>query len=89
MPARRPAGEPQPPRRTQFRTTRHERGKARRARHPAAAYTKEAAFVFWTVPASELPIGWAEAERRLAEQEKKQAQKQAEKQEKGQESERG
>ncbi|MET9851819.1 DUF3291 domain-containing protein [Streptomyces sp. NPDC006450] len=34
----------------------------------AAAYTKEAGFVFWTVPASELPIGWAEAERRLAEQ---------------------
>lgn len=34
----------------------------------AAAYTKEAGFAFWTVPASELPIGWAEAERRLAEQ---------------------
>ncbi|MER5813514.1 DUF3291 domain-containing protein [Streptomyces sp. NPDC002033] len=33
----------------------------------AAAYTKESAFTFWTVPASELPIGWAEAERRLAE----------------------
>ncbi|MFI5865565.1 DUF3291 domain-containing protein [Streptomyces sp. NPDC051546] len=36
----------------------------------AAAYTKEAGFVFWTVPASELPISWAEAERRLAEAEK-------------------
>ncbi|MFF3212409.1 DUF3291 domain-containing protein [Streptomyces sp. NPDC002886] len=33
----------------------------------AAAYMKEAGFVFWTVPASELPISWAEAERRLAE----------------------
>ncbi|MEU6311310.1 DUF3291 domain-containing protein [Streptomyces sp. NPDC047014] len=33
----------------------------------AAAYTKESAFTFWTVPASELPIGWDEAERRLAE----------------------
>ncbi|WP_327254464.1 DUF3291 domain-containing protein [Streptomyces sp. NBC_01244] len=36
----------------------------------AAAHTKEAGFVFWTVPASELPIGWAEAERRLAEAKK-------------------
>ncbi|MFF7294413.1 DUF3291 domain-containing protein [Streptomyces sp. NPDC008265] len=34
----------------------------------AAAYTKESAFTFWTVPAAELPIGWEEAERRLAEQ---------------------
>lgn len=33
----------------------------------AAAYMKESAFTYWTVPASELPIGWAEAERRLAE----------------------
>ncbi|MCP3760168.1 DUF3291 domain-containing protein [Streptomyces sp. TBY4] len=38
----------------------------------AAACTKEAGFVFWTVPASELPISWAEAERRLAEQARKQ-----------------
>ncbi|MFJ7266272.1 DUF3291 domain-containing protein [Streptomyces sp. NPDC099050] len=36
----------------------------------AAAYMKEAGFAFWTVPASELPISWAEAERRLAEAEK-------------------
>lgn len=34
----------------------------------AAAFMKESAFTFWTVRASELPIGWAEAERRLAEQ---------------------
>ncbi|MFJ7208138.1 DUF3291 domain-containing protein [Streptomyces sp. NPDC098789] len=34
----------------------------------ASAYTKEAAFTFWTVRASELPISWAEAERRLAEE---------------------
>ncbi|MGW6704849.1 DUF3291 domain-containing protein [Streptomyces sp. NPDC054956] len=34
----------------------------------AAGYMKESGFTFWTVPASELPIGWAEAERRLAEQ---------------------
>ncbi|MFZ3472250.1 DUF3291 domain-containing protein [Streptomyces sp. 4.24] len=34
----------------------------------AAAYMKESAFTFWTVPAGELPISWAEAERRLAEQ---------------------
>lgn len=34
----------------------------------AAASMKESAFTFWTVPASGLPIGWAEAERRLAEQ---------------------
>lgn len=34
----------------------------------AAAYMKESAFVFWTVRACELPITWAEAERRLAEQ---------------------
>ncbi|MFC9296310.1 DUF3291 domain-containing protein [Streptomyces sp. NPDC057011] len=34
----------------------------------AAAFMKESAFTFWTVPASELPITWAEAERRLAEQ---------------------
>ncbi|MET9321047.1 DUF3291 domain-containing protein [Streptomyces sp. NPDC003038] len=34
----------------------------------AAASMKESAFTFWTVKASELPITWAEAERRLAEQ---------------------
>ncbi|MEV6952728.1 DUF3291 domain-containing protein [Streptomyces sp. NPDC051183] len=34
----------------------------------AAAFMKESAFTFWTVPASRLPIDWAEAERRLAEQ---------------------
>ncbi|MFD3545725.1 DUF3291 domain-containing protein [Streptomyces sp. NPDC058655] len=34
----------------------------------AAAFMKESAFTFWTAPASALPIGWAEAERRLAEQ---------------------
>ncbi|MDK9496835.1 DUF3291 domain-containing protein [Streptomyces katrae] len=33
----------------------------------ASAYMKESAFTFWTVPASELPIAWDEAERRLAE----------------------
>ncbi|MEU9715138.1 DUF3291 domain-containing protein [Streptomyces sp. NPDC047976] len=33
----------------------------------AGAYMKESAFTFWTVPASELPITWDEAERRLAE----------------------
>ncbi|MFJ9338388.1 DUF3291 domain-containing protein [Streptomyces sp. NPDC101733] len=36
----------------------------------AAAFTKKAAFTFWTVRASELPIRWEEAERRLAEQER-------------------
>jgi hypothetical protein len=30
---------------------------------------RESAFTFWTAPASALPISWAEAERRLAEQE--------------------
>ncbi|MEU9088502.1 DUF3291 domain-containing protein [Streptomyces sp. NPDC048357] len=34
----------------------------------AAASMKESAFTFWTVRADELPIGWEEAERRLAEQ---------------------
>ncbi|MER6200332.1 DUF3291 domain-containing protein [Streptomyces sp. NPDC001586] len=34
----------------------------------AAAFMKESAFTFWTVRADELPIGWEEAERRLAEQ---------------------
>ncbi|MET9964296.1 DUF3291 domain-containing protein [Streptomyces sp. NPDC006326] len=34
----------------------------------AAGFMKESAFTFWTVPASELPLGWAEAERRLVEQ---------------------
>ncbi|GAA0304155.1 hypothetical protein GCM10010302_48440 [Streptomyces polychromogenes] len=33
----------------------------------AAAYMRESAFTFWTVPAGELPLTWAEAERRLAE----------------------
>ncbi|WP_405448853.1 DUF3291 domain-containing protein [Streptomyces erythrochromogenes] len=34
----------------------------------AAAHMKESVFTHWTVPAAELPITWAEAERRLAEQ---------------------
>ncbi|WP_411101380.1 DUF3291 domain-containing protein [Streptomyces sp. cmx-4-9] len=34
----------------------------------AAAYMKESAFTFWTVPAAGLPVRWDEAERRLAEQ---------------------
>ncbi|MEU3468257.1 DUF3291 domain-containing protein [Streptomyces sp. NPDC048387] len=34
----------------------------------ASAYMKESAFTYWTVPATELPLGWDEAERRLAEQ---------------------
>ncbi|WP_327415788.1 DUF3291 domain-containing protein [Streptomyces sp. NBC_01233] len=34
----------------------------------ASAHMKESAFTFWTVRACELPIGWEEAERRLAEQ---------------------
>ncbi|WP_404957495.1 DUF3291 domain-containing protein [Streptomyces sp. 147326] len=34
----------------------------------AAAFMKESVFTFWTVRADELPIGWEEAERRLAEQ---------------------
>ncbi|MFJ6483983.1 MULTISPECIES: DUF3291 domain-containing protein [unclassified Streptomyces] len=34
----------------------------------ASAYMKESAFTYWTVRADELPLGWAEAERRLAEQ---------------------
>lgn len=34
----------------------------------AAGFMKESAFTFWTVRARELPIDWAEAERRLAEQ---------------------
>ncbi|MFF3861906.1 DUF3291 domain-containing protein [Streptomyces sp. NPDC002209] len=33
----------------------------------AAAFMRESAFTFWTAPASALPITWAEAERRLAE----------------------
>ncbi|MFK0254104.1 DUF3291 domain-containing protein [Streptomyces sp. NPDC090445] len=32
----------------------------------AAAFMKESAFTFWTAPASDLPITWEEAERRLA-----------------------
>ncbi|WP_079429284.1 DUF3291 domain-containing protein [Streptomyces katrae] len=34
----------------------------------ASAYMKESAFTYWTAPARELPLTWAEAERRLAEQ---------------------
>ncbi|MFG2295203.1 DUF3291 domain-containing protein [Streptomyces sp. NPDC048603] len=34
----------------------------------AAAYMKESAFTCWTAKASDLPIGWEEAERRLAAQ---------------------
>ncbi|MEU9252916.1 DUF3291 domain-containing protein [Streptomyces sp. NPDC048270] len=34
----------------------------------AAGFMKESAFTFWTVRADGLPIAWAEAERRLAEQ---------------------
>ncbi|MBT2482947.1 DUF3291 domain-containing protein [Streptomyces sp. ISL-94] len=34
----------------------------------AGAYMKESGFTFWTVRACELPLTWAEAERRLAEQ---------------------
>ncbi|MFC9583846.1 DUF3291 domain-containing protein [Streptomyces yangpuensis] len=34
----------------------------------AAAYMKESVFTQWTVPATELPLGWDEAERRLADQ---------------------
>ncbi|OEJ33253.1 DUF3291 domain-containing protein [Streptomyces subrutilus] len=34
----------------------------------ATAFMKESTFTRWTVRAGELPIGWAEAERRLAEQ---------------------
>ncbi|MET9603903.1 DUF3291 domain-containing protein [Streptomyces sp. NPDC006512] len=35
----------------------------------AAAHMKESEFTFWSVRASELPLTWAEAERRLAERE--------------------
>ncbi|MCJ1679365.1 DUF3291 domain-containing protein [Streptomyces sp. APSN-46.1] len=34
----------------------------------ASASMKESTFTFWSVPASELPITWAEAQRRLDEQ---------------------
>ncbi|MFB6812264.1 DUF3291 domain-containing protein [Streptomyces sp. NPDC056387] len=34
----------------------------------AAAFMRESAFTFWSAPASALPVSWAEAERRLAEQ---------------------
>ncbi|MGW0395296.1 DUF3291 domain-containing protein [Streptomyces sp. NPDC003042] len=34
----------------------------------ASEYMKESAFTFWTVPADAVPVSWAEAERRLAEQ---------------------
>ncbi|MER5730535.1 DUF3291 domain-containing protein [Streptomyces sp. NPDC002138] len=34
----------------------------------ASAYMKESAFTFWTADAADLPVSWAEAERRLAEQ---------------------
>ncbi|MBT2467556.1 DUF3291 domain-containing protein [Streptomyces sp. ISL-66] len=37
----------------------------------AARYMKESTFTFWTVPAAGLPIGWAEAERRLGEERQK------------------
>lgn len=37
----------------------------------AARYMKESTFTFWTVPAAELPIGWAEAERRLHDERQK------------------
>ncbi|WCD88063.1 hypothetical protein KPP03845_104467 [Streptomyces xanthophaeus] len=40
----------------------------RESSRKASAYMKESAFTFWTVPASGLPVSWAEAERRLAEQ---------------------
>ncbi|MFE0606102.1 DUF3291 domain-containing protein [Streptomyces sp. NPDC058892] len=33
----------------------------------ASAYMRESVFTHWTVPATELPLGWPEAERRLAE----------------------
>ncbi|MEU8777757.1 DUF3291 domain-containing protein [Streptomyces sp. NPDC048606] len=39
----------------------------------AAAHTKEAVFTYWTAPASALPIGWDEAERRLAEERSRRA----------------
>ncbi|MCX4805096.1 DUF4188 domain-containing protein [Streptomyces sp. NBC_01214] len=34
----------------------------------ASAYMKESAFTYWTVRSDALPLTWAEAERRLAEQ---------------------
>ncbi|MER6448324.1 DUF3291 domain-containing protein [Streptomyces venezuelae] len=34
----------------------------------ASAYMQESAFTYWTVRAEELPLSWAEAERRLAAQ---------------------
>ncbi|MEV0990980.1 DUF3291 domain-containing protein [Streptomyces sp. NPDC049949] len=34
----------------------------------AAAYMRESAFTFWSAPAPALPVTWAEAERRLAEE---------------------
>ncbi|MFD6226612.1 DUF3291 domain-containing protein [Streptomyces sp. NPDC060232] len=34
----------------------------------ASAYMKESVFTYWTVPAADLPISWAEAERRLAQE---------------------
>ncbi|MFE0581128.1 DUF3291 domain-containing protein [Streptomyces sp. NPDC058874] len=33
----------------------------------ASAYMRESVFTHWTVPATELPLGWPEAERSLAE----------------------
>ncbi|MEV7612792.1 DUF3291 domain-containing protein [Streptomyces sp. NPDC089799] len=38
----------------------------------AAAHMKESAFTFWTAKASDLPITWAEAERRLAAEQQRQ-----------------
>ncbi|MFK0043478.1 DUF3291 domain-containing protein [Streptomyces sp. NPDC090741] len=34
----------------------------------AAAFMRESTFIYWTAPASALPVSWAEAERRLAEE---------------------
>ncbi|MET9699629.1 DUF3291 domain-containing protein [Streptomyces sp. NPDC006529] len=34
----------------------------------ASAYMKESVFTYWTQDAAELPVSWAEAERRLAEE---------------------
>ncbi|MFI5666697.1 DUF3291 domain-containing protein [Streptomyces sp. NPDC051704] len=34
----------------------------------AAAFMRESVFTFWTAPASALPVTWAEAEQRLAEE---------------------
>ncbi|MGW5395939.1 hypothetical protein [Streptomyces sp. NPDC003952] len=47
----------------------------------AAVYTKEAGFVFWTVPASELPISWAEAEKEKEKEARTEEEKEEEKRE--------